>query len=113
MKVLLDHCVPKRFGRLLVGHFVRTSAFMGWDRLENGGLLAVAATEYDVIVTVDKNMQFQQHAPDLPMPIISLDAVTNEPHVLAPLAPEVLRLLGTPLEKRVYVVGPPPLSPNP
>lgn len=94
---------------MLVGHLVRTSAFMGWDRLKNGALLAAAAPEYDVLVTTDKNMQYQQHAPDLPMPVISLDAVTNEPHVLAPLAPEVLRLLATPLEKRVYVVRPPPI----
>lgn len=107
MRVLLDHCVPKRFGRLLVGHLVLTSAFMGWDRLENGNLLAAAATEFDVLITVDKNMHFEQHAADLPMPVISLDTATNQPHVLAPVAPQVLRLRASPLENRIHVVRPP------
>ena len=105
MKVLLDHCVPKPFGRLLVGHLVRTTAHMRWDHLENGELLQTAATQYDVLVTVDKNMQFQQHGADLPMPVIALVALSNRPRDLAPLSSEVVRLLGTKLQSRVYVVG--------
>lgn len=43
MKVVLDHCVPKQFGFLLIGHYVRTAAFMGWNELGNGRLLATAS----------------------------------------------------------------------
>jgi hypothetical protein len=111
VNVLLDHCVPKPFGRLLTGHFVRTSEFMGWDHLQNGDLLDAAAPQYEVLVTVDKSMRFEQHLGDLPMTVISLVARTNRAIDLAPLSPEVLRLLGTKLQRRVYVVG--PLGPHP
>ncbi len=104
MKILLDHCVPKRFGKLLVGHFVRTCEFMEWDNLKNGALLATAAPEFDALLTVDKNLRHQQNLLTLPIPVIALDAVTNQPHVLAPFAPKVLRLLEEPLEMRVYLV---------
>ena len=40
MKVLLDHCVPRPFGRLLTGHEVATTYEMDWARLFNGKLLA-------------------------------------------------------------------------
>jgi hypothetical protein len=105
VNVLLDHCVPKPFGRLIVGHFVPTTKYMGWEHLENGELLAAAAAQYDVLITVDTNIQFQQHIGELPLTVIALGALSNRPSDLAPLSPEVVRLLGTKLEKRVYVVG--------
>lgn len=84
---------------------------MGWDHLENGDLLEAAASQYDVLVTVDKNLQFQQHVGDLPMTVFALVAISNRPRDLAPLAPEVVRLLGTKLQRRVYIVG--TLKPHP
>lgn len=54
MNILLDHCVPKQFGFLLDGHYVRTTHFMKWDALQNGELLtAAAAGKYDIFITVD------------------------------------------------------------
>lgn len=108
MNVLLDHCVPKRFGFLLADHHVHTTHFMHWEAMENGELLAAAATSYEVFITTDRNLPFQQHVGELPMAVFSLVAVSNELEDLAPLAPEVLRLLETKLQKRVYVVGPKP-----
>ncbi|MBI4657974.1 MAG: hypothetical protein HY735_03840 [Verrucomicrobia bacterium] len=43
MKVLLDHCVPRRFGKLLIGHEVRSAFEMGWSGLRNGALLTQAS----------------------------------------------------------------------
>lgn len=111
MNVLLDHCVPKQFGFLLTGHHVRTTHFMNWDGMQNGELLAAAGALYDAFVTVDRNPPFQQRTAALPITVISLVAVSNELQDLAPLAPEVLGLIGTRLEKRVYVVD--PLRPRP
>ena len=78
---------------------------LGWDHLENGDLLNAAAPQYDVFVTVDTNLEFQRHTGDLPMTVIALVAPSNRPRDLAPLSPEVVRLLGTKLQQRVYVVG--------
>jgi len=60
LRVLLDNNVDPRYGRLLHGHEVIHARKMGWAELENGNLIAVAeGAEFDVMVTGDKNMQYQ------------------------------------------------------
>jgi hypothetical protein len=105
VRVLLDHCVPKQFGFLLAGHHVRTTHYMSWDALENGELLTAASGQFDTFLALDGDLAFQQHANDLPITVISLVAVSNELADLSPLAAEVLVLLATNLQRRVYVVG--------
>ncbi len=77
MKVLLDHCVPRRFGKLLAEHQVRTAFEMGWAGLKNGELLAQAASRFDAFVTVDQNVQFQQNLTLLALPTAILVAPDN------------------------------------
>ena len=61
MRILLDHCVPRRFGRLIPGHDAVTARRMGWDELRNGALLTAAEVEgFTVLLTVDKNLRYQQ-----------------------------------------------------
>ncbi len=60
MRVLLDESIPRRFGFLLTGHYVRTVQHCGWSGLKNGELLRVAQADFDVLVTADQNMQYQQ-----------------------------------------------------
>ena len=97
MKVLLDHCVPRRFGRLLVGHQVRTAFEMGWSGLSNGVLSAQARSQFDAFLTVDQNVQFQQNLATLPLPIAIIVVPDNRFLTLAPYAPTVLAWLGQPL----------------
>ena len=61
MKVLLDECVDWRLGRDIVGHDVKTARLMGWAAIKNGELLALAEQQFDVFVTVDRNLSFQQN----------------------------------------------------
>jgi tartrate dehydratase beta subunit/fumarate hydratase class I family protein len=58
--VLLDHCVPRPFARLLVGHEVRTSRQEGWQDLSNGVLLKTAVAKFDVFVTVDRTLRLSR-----------------------------------------------------
>ena len=58
--VLLDYCVPRRFASALPGHIVVHVLDKGWDNLSDGNLLDVAAGQFDVIVTMDRNIQYQQ-----------------------------------------------------
>src|SRR5262245_46442078 len=94
MRILFDHCVPQRFRRLLAGHDVRTAVEMGWERLRNGKLLAEASEQFDLFLTVDKNLRHQQNPDTLPIAVIILMVRTNRYSDLAPLAPAVLKAIG-------------------
>jgi hypothetical protein len=62
MLVLFDHCVPAPLSRYLIGHSVTEARTRGWDRLSNGDLLAEAErAEFEVFLTADKNMRYQQN----------------------------------------------------
>ena len=97
MKVLLDHCVPRRFGRLLNGHQIRTAFEMGWSGMRNGVLLAEARPQFDAFLTVDQNFQYQQNLATLPMPVAIIVAPDNRLETLAPYSPAVLDWPGHPL----------------
>ncbi|MBL8874437.1 MAG: DUF5615 family PIN-like protein [Phycisphaerae bacterium] len=104
MKVLLDHCVPRPFAKLLPGHEVRTTRFMGWEDLSNGKLLAAAAKQFDIFVTTDQSVAKQQNLALLPLPVIVLKGFTNKLEDLVVLVPELQSLLGQALQARVYHV---------
>jgi hypothetical protein len=62
MLVLFDHSVPAPLVPYLSGHAVTEARTRGWDTLSNGGLLAEAERAgFDVFVTADKNIQYQQN----------------------------------------------------
>jgi hypothetical protein len=62
MRVLFDQATPVPIRSFLTGHDVRTVAQQGWDRLRNGELLAAAEAEgFDLLLTTDKNMRYQQN----------------------------------------------------
>lgn len=90
MKVFVDECVDWRLAREIVGHDVKTARQMGWSTIENGELLALAAKEFDVFITVDRNLSFQQHLPAFTIAVIVLRAVSNRLADLQPLVPELL-----------------------
>ena len=72
MRVLLDECVDWRLLRDLTGHDVKTARKMGWAEVKNGKLLRLAADHFDVFVTVDRNLSFQNKVIDLPLAVIVL-----------------------------------------
>lgn len=94
MRILLDHCVDWRVARLVEGHEVVTARRMGWDRLQNGDLVLAAEEEgFDAIVTVDKNLRYQQNLQGRRIAIVILQPrLVDFPH-LAPLAPALLDAL--------------------
>ena len=62
MLILFDHVTPKGIARSLPGHIVTKAKDRGWDTLSNGDLLATAEQAgFDVLVTADKNMRYQQN----------------------------------------------------
>ena len=105
MKVLLDHSLPRRFGRMLDGHEFRTAREMRWETLRNGALLAMAADAgFNVFISADKKLEFEQNLKTLPIPVVVLDALTNSFEGVRIFVPFVQRLLSTPLQKRLYII---------
>jgi hypothetical protein len=62
MRILFDHNTPRGIARHLAGHAVTEAKELGWDRLTNGDLLAAAQNAgFDMLLTADKNMRYQQN----------------------------------------------------
>ena len=93
MKVLLDECVPRKLGRELTDYEVITVTERGWSGIKNGNLLTLAAPEFDVFLTVDQNLKYQQNLKNLNIAIILLIARNNRLKTLLPLIPEVREAL--------------------
>jgi len=105
MRVFLDECVDWRLSRDLIGHQVMTARQMGWASIENGQLLALAAREFDVFVTIDRNVAFQQNLTTLPIPVIVLRAPTNRLAGLRLLVPNLLPAITSAEPGSVTIVG--------
>ncbi|MFN0198219.1 MAG: DUF5615 family PIN-like protein [Planctomycetaceae bacterium] len=104
MRILLDESLPRRLGRELLGHDAVTVTERGWSGTKNGDLLRLAASEFDVFLTADQNLQYQQNLSTLPLSIIVLIAPDNKLETLCLLVPEVLdHLANLPLRSLVNV----------
>ena len=95
MKVLLDECVDWRLARDIVGHEVKTARQMGWSAVENGQLLALAAAQFDVFVTVERNLSFQQNVTTFDIAVIVLRAKSNRLHDLRRVVPQLVASIAT------------------
>jgi len=107
LKVLFAHNVDLRFRRHIIGHDISTTREMRWETLGNGKLLKTAtASQFDVLVSVDKNMERAQNLTSLPLPVIILDAPSNALPALIPFATFLVELLKTPLDRALYIIEP-------
>jgi predicted nuclease of predicted toxin-antitoxin system len=107
MRILLDESLPRPLRDELTGHSVKTVAEMGWSAVENGELLRRAAGQFDVVLTADQNVQFQQNLDALPLAVVVLAARTNRLEDLKPLMPELLVRLQTLIGKPLLRIGAP------
>lgn len=85
MRVLLDECLPRRLKRELPSHDARTAPEMGWASKRNGELLRLAEREFDVFLTVDRNLQHEQNLASFDIAVIVLVARSNRFEDLRPL----------------------------
>jgi hypothetical protein len=79
------------YGR--TGHEVKAVGEAGWAGVKNGALLQLAAKEFDVLLTVDRNLEYQQNFSDLAVTVIVIHAPSNDIVVLRTLIPVVLEAL--------------------
>jgi predicted nuclease of predicted toxin-antitoxin system len=90
VRILLDECVDQRFRRELGGHEVSTVQEAGWAGKKNSELLKLAQEQFEVFITVDRNLYFQQSFSQFKIIVIILSAPTNRLQDLRPLAPKLL-----------------------
>lgn len=95
MKLLLDECVTRFLKRDLVGHNVSTVAEAGLSGLRNGTLLREASSSFDVLITVDRNIQHQQNIRSLPIAVVILVARGITYAYLKPMVPQIEDVLKT------------------
>jgi len=105
LRVLLDECVDSRLAASLGAFEVLTVADQGWVGISNGQLLSLAAAEFDVFVTVDRNLPFQQHLPKFDIAVILLRARTNRFADLVALVPELVSVIPNAKTGEVTPIG--------
>jgi predicted nuclease of predicted toxin-antitoxin system len=91
VKLLLDENLPHQLRHEVAGHDCFTVAFLGWSGVENGELLARAAADgFDVLVTKDAKLEYEQNLTNLPIAVVILRAASNDIDDLRPLIPALL-----------------------
>lgn len=105
MKLLLDECVTRHLKREFANHEVHTVEEAGFKGLENGNLLRAASGTYDVLITVDRNLPYQQNLTGLAIAILILSAKRNSYVRLKPLMPMALNALETIKPQEVIVIA--------
>lgn len=91
MRILLDEQLPRKLALKMIGHEVHTVQKEGWAGLKNGELLRRAAQAgFEVFVTSDQNLAFQQNLARSPLGVIVLVAPSNAMEDLEPLVPRIL-----------------------
>jgi len=109
MRILLDECLPKDLARELPGYVVKTVPQAGWASISNGKLLALitASAQFDVFITMDKNLPHQNKTSGLPFSLVVLRAQSNRLEHILPFAAEILPRLAGFKPGHVYVIASP------
>ena len=105
MKVLLDENLPRKLAGHLIGHECRTVVACGWSGKKNGDLLALADLQFDVLLTLDKNLPYQQNLDTRRIAVLIVRARSNRIQDLLPVVPECLAALATIQPRQVVRVG--------
>ena len=105
MRILLDENLDWRLSGGLLGHEVESVARLGWAGIQNGILLKKAEeTGFEVLITMDSNMTFQQNLAGHPLKIIVLRARSNRLADTIPLTVKILQVLPYLKNGRVTVI---------
>ena len=105
MRVLLDEQLPIDLASQLRGHAVETVADRGWAGIRNGELLNRMSGRYDVLITMDRGIEFQQPVSTLPFGIVIVRARSNRMRHLSPLVSAILNAITAAKPGQIHRVG--------
>ncbi len=95
MRGLLDESLPERLRLFLTGHEVATVRWLKWSGNTNGKLLDLAEGRFDVLLTADRNLPFQQNLGKRKIAVIVISGSDNQLETLQPMLPRVLAAMGS------------------
>jgi predicted nuclease of predicted toxin-antitoxin system len=96
MKILLDECLPRRLKRWFPKHDCRTVPEAGFAGRKNGELLRLAEAQgFQVLLTIDKGIEYQQNLSDRQIAVIVMRARSNRLQALTPHLPACQAALET------------------
>jgi predicted nuclease of predicted toxin-antitoxin system len=105
MKILLDECVPRRVKDYLAQHEVQTVPDAGWAGKKNGELLELAQGRFDVFLTVDQNLGYQQNLTGSAVAVVLLLVADNSIDSILPLLSELQKTLLAVRPGEMRIVG--------
>jgi len=107
MKLLLDECLPRRLKPLLAqgGHECQTVREAGFSGKENGELLDLAEDVFDIFVTLDKNIRYQQNLAGRKIAVLIIRSASNDLGDIQPHVEEALAALRSMRPGQVVEVG--------
>src|SRR6266446_2162349 len=106
MRILIDECIDERFRNSLPGHDCQTVRYAGLAGLTNGELLAAAETaKFDVFLTVDQGIEYQQNLSGRSIAIIIVRAESNRLADLLPHAAECVARISSVQPGQIARVG--------
>ena len=108
MRILIDECLDWRLCRAFSQHYCASVQQMSWGGLSNGLLLQKAEEEFDVLLTGDTNLSFQQNVTSFHIAVVVLEAGSTRLADTMRLIPDVLKLLPILKPGEVVRVGPKP-----
>ncbi len=95
MNVILDECLPRRLLRDIQDHFVTTVPRQGWAGRKDGELIKLADGRFDVFITMDSNIVYQQSFAGMKLCLIVLHGVNSRYETLQPLVPQIRKRILT------------------
>lgn len=107
MRLLLDECVPRRAKFLFAeaGHECETVRDAGFSGKENGELIALAEKEFEVLITIDKNIRHQQNLTGRDIAVLIIRATSNDLDDIRLQIPNALAALKTVKPGQIVEVG--------
>jgi len=107
MRLLLDECLPRRTKFLVAesGHECETVRDAGFSGKENGELIALAEKKFNVLITIDKNIRYQQNIAGRNIAILIIRAASNDLDDIRPHVPQALAALRSIRPGQIVEVG--------
>ncbi len=105
MKLLLDECLPRRIKNHLKEFDVFTVGEKGWSSLKNVNLLKAAiADNFDILLTVNKKLKYEQNIKLFDIAIVVFDVIRNKEEDIIPLLSNFKSQINKFEKRKIYLI---------
>ena len=106
MRILLDECIPRKLKQHFSGLEIKTVSEMGWSSIKNGKLLTLAVeNRFDIFLTIDKNLRYQQNMDKYPISIVVMDVLRSKISLMQLLIPQLMAMVDKIEKHKIYEIS--------